>query len=154
MEGVEIQLLSFLTSAHDGGEWSGSYPGRCFPGGRTSLRYPFGRRLGGPNDRYWSFGNAKNASPAGNRTTIPRVSSPYPSHCTDHASTAHYRRQNLQSEQVTGSVPISSQTEARRSCRQVPSRFGLLMSELPVLLRGPWPGGNRKWISIKAVLCG
>jgi hypothetical protein len=41
---------SFLTSALDGGEWSGSRPGLALPRGKDP-RYPLDRRLGGPQSR-------------------------------------------------------------------------------------------------------
>ena len=39
-----------MTAALEGGEWSAARPGRTLPPGKT--RYPFYRRLGGPQDRY------------------------------------------------------------------------------------------------------
>jgi len=38
-----------MTAALEGGEWSAARPGRTLPSGRT--RYPFYRRLGGPQGR-------------------------------------------------------------------------------------------------------
>jgi len=38
-----------MTVALEGGEWSAASPGRNFPQGKT--RYPFYRRLGGPQDQ-------------------------------------------------------------------------------------------------------
>jgi len=38
-----------MTAALEGGEWSASHPGRTLPPGKT--RYPFYRRLGGPQGR-------------------------------------------------------------------------------------------------------
>ena len=38
-----------MTVALEGGEWSAARPGRTLPPGKT--RYPFYRRLGGPQDR-------------------------------------------------------------------------------------------------------
>ena len=44
-----------MTAALEGGEWSAGRPGRILPPGKT--RYPFYRRLGGPQGR---FGRAEN----------------------------------------------------------------------------------------------
>ena len=44
---VEVKLSSSMTAALEGGEWSAARPGRTLPPGKT--RYPFYRRLGGPN---------------------------------------------------------------------------------------------------------
>jgi hypothetical protein len=49
VEGVEVQLYSFMTTAPEGGEWSASRPGRSLPPGKT--RYPLYRRLGGPQSQ-------------------------------------------------------------------------------------------------------
>ena len=38
-----------MTAALEGGEWSAARPGRTLPPGKT--RYPFYRRLGGPQSR-------------------------------------------------------------------------------------------------------
>ena len=38
-----------MTAALEGGEWSAARPGRTLPPGKT--RYPFSRRLGGPQGR-------------------------------------------------------------------------------------------------------
>ena len=47
-----------MTAALEGGEWSGARPGRTLPPGKT--RYPFYRRLGGPQGR---SGRAENLVP-------------------------------------------------------------------------------------------
>ena len=44
-----IALYSSMTAALEGGEWSAARPGRTLPPGKT--RYPFYRRLGGPQGR-------------------------------------------------------------------------------------------------------
>jgi hypothetical protein len=44
-EGMEAQLLSFLTSILDGGEWPALCPGRFAPGEKI---VPFDTELGGP----------------------------------------------------------------------------------------------------------
>ena len=52
-----------MTEALEAGEWSAARPGRTLPPGKT--RYPFYRRLGGPQDR---SGRAENLVPAGIRS--------------------------------------------------------------------------------------
>ena len=58
----------------EGGEWSAACPGRILPPGKN--RYPFYRRLGGPQARYW---RAENFFPTGirSRTVQPVVQSLY-----------------------------------------------------------------------------
>jgi len=60
-----------MTAALEGDEWSAVSPGRTLPPGKT--RYPFYRRLGGPQGR---SGPAKNLVPTGirSRTVQPVVS--------------------------------------------------------------------------------
>jgi len=60
-----------MTAALEGGEWSAARPGRILPPGKT--RYPFYRRLSGPQD--WS-GRADILVPTGirSRTVQPVVS--------------------------------------------------------------------------------
>jgi len=56
---VEVQLYSSMTAALEGGEWPAPRPGRnLLPPGKT--RYPFYRRLGGPQGR---SGRAENLVP-------------------------------------------------------------------------------------------
>jgi len=64
------QLYSSMTAALEGGEWSAARPGRTLPPGKT--RYPFYRRLGGPQGR---SGRAKNLVSTGirSRTVQPVV---------------------------------------------------------------------------------
>ena len=68
---VEVQLYSSMTAALEGGECSAARPGRTLPPGKT--RYPFYRRLGGPQGR---SGRAENLVPTGipSRTVQPVVS--------------------------------------------------------------------------------
>ena len=47
---VEVALYSSVNAALECGEWSAAHPGRTLPPGKT--RYPFYRRLGGPQG--WS----------------------------------------------------------------------------------------------------
>ena len=60
-----------MTAALEVGEWSAAYPGRTLLPGKT--RYPFYRRLGGPQGR---SGRAKNFVPTEirSRTVQPVVS--------------------------------------------------------------------------------
>ena len=60
-----------MTAALEGGEWSAARPGLTLPPGKT--RYPFYRRLGGPQGQ---SGWAKNLVPTGirSRTVLPVVS--------------------------------------------------------------------------------
>ena len=61
-----------MTATLEGGEWSAARPGRALPQGKT--RYPFYRRLCGPQDR---SGREENLVPTGirSRTVQPVVSS-------------------------------------------------------------------------------
>ena len=52
-----------MTAALEGGEWSSAHPGRTLPLGKT--RYPFYRRLGGPEGR---SGRVENFIPTGIRS--------------------------------------------------------------------------------------
>jgi len=52
-----------MTAALEGGEWSAARPGRTLPPRKT--RYPFYRRLGGPQGR---SGGAENLVPTGIRS--------------------------------------------------------------------------------------
>ena len=52
-----------MTAALEGGEWSAARPGRTLPPGKT--RYPFYRKLGGPQSR---SGRAENLVPTGIRS--------------------------------------------------------------------------------------
>ena len=49
-----------MTAGLEGGEWSAARPGRTLPPGKS--RYPFYRRLGGPQGR---SGRAENLVPTG-----------------------------------------------------------------------------------------
>jgi len=62
-----------MTAALEGGEWSAARPGRTFLPGKT--RYPFYRRLAGPQGR---SGRAENLVPTGIRTrTVQPIVSRY-----------------------------------------------------------------------------
>jgi len=63
-----------MTPALEAGEWSAARPGRTLPPGTT--RYPFYRRLGGPQGQ---SGRAENLVPTGirSRTAQPVAQSPY-----------------------------------------------------------------------------
>ena len=54
-----------MTEALEGGEWLAASPGRNLPPGKT--RYPFYRRLGGPQGR---SGKAESIVPTGIRSRI------------------------------------------------------------------------------------
>ena len=62
-----------MIAALEGGEWSAAHPGRTLPPGK--IRYPFYRRLGGPQGR---SGRAENLVPTGIRfRTVQHVVSRY-----------------------------------------------------------------------------
>jgi len=62
-----------MTAAVEGGEWSAAGPGRTLPPGK--IRYPFYRRLGGPQGR---SGRAENLVPTEIRfRTVQPVASLY-----------------------------------------------------------------------------
>jgi hypothetical protein len=61
---VEVKHYSSMTAALEEGEWSAARPGRTLPPGKT--RYPFYRRLGGPQSR---SGRAEKSRP--HRDSIP-----------------------------------------------------------------------------------
>jgi len=67
-----------MTAPLEGGEWSAARRGRTLPPGKT--RYPFYRRLGGPQDR---SGRAENLVPKGIRS---RIVQPLVSRYTDWAT--------------------------------------------------------------------
>jgi hypothetical protein len=67
-----------MTAALEGGEWSAARPGRTLPPGKT--RYPFHRRLAGPQGR---SGRSKNLVPTGIRSWTVQ---PVVSHYTDWAT--------------------------------------------------------------------
>ena len=66
--------VKVMTAALEGGEWSAAHPGRTLPPGKT--RYPFYRRLGGPQGR---SGRAENLVPTviRSRTIQPVAQSLY-----------------------------------------------------------------------------
>ena len=76
--GVEVQLYSSMTAALERGEWSAARPGYTLPPGKT--RYPFYRRLSGPQGR---SGRAENLVPTGIRS---RIVQPVVSRYTDWAT--------------------------------------------------------------------
>jgi len=67
-----------MTAALEGGEWSAARPGRTLHPGKT--RYPFYRRLGGPQGR---SGRAENLVPTG---ILSRAAQPVVSRYTDRAT--------------------------------------------------------------------
>ena len=72
---------SFMTATLEGGEWSAARPGRTLPLGKN--RYPFYRRLGGPQGR---SGQAEILVPTGIRS---RAFQPVVSRYTDWATRPH-----------------------------------------------------------------
>ena len=76
-----------MTAALEGGEWSAARPGRTLPPGKT--RYPFYRRLGGPQDR---SGGVENLVPTGirSRTGRPVAQSLYRLSYPTHNNTWYY----------------------------------------------------------------
>jgi hypothetical protein len=61
IQGVEVQLHAFLTSALDGGEWSASFPAHFTPPppqGKNPL-YPFDRRPSAPQSQSGRSGKEK-----------------------------------------------------------------------------------------------
>jgi hypothetical protein len=71
-----------MTAALEGGEWSAARPDRTLPPGKN--RYPFYRRLGGPQGR---SGRTENLVPTGIRS---RTVQPVVSRCTDWATRPTY----------------------------------------------------------------
>ena len=76
-----------MTAALERGEWSATRPGRTLPPGKT--RYPFYRRLGGPQGR---SGRAENLVATGiqSRTVQPVVSRYTDLHTHTHTHTYIY----------------------------------------------------------------
>ena len=60
---IEVKLYSSMTAALEGSEWSAARTGRSLPPGKT--RYPFYRRLDGPQGR---SGRTENLVPTGIRS--------------------------------------------------------------------------------------
>jgi hypothetical protein len=79
--GVDVLIHIFLTSALVGGEWSASRPCRFTPG--KSPRYPFYRRLGGPQSRSRRYGEVKMFTLPGLELPLPLVVQPVASRYTD-----------------------------------------------------------------------
>ena len=75
-----------MTAALEGGEWSAARPGRTLPPGKA--RYPFYRRLGGPQGR---SGREENLVPTGIRS---RTVQPVVSRYTDWATRPTYIRRS------------------------------------------------------------
>jgi len=67
-----------MTAALEGGEWSAARPGHTLTPGK--IRYPFYRRLGGPQGR---SGRAENLAPTGIRS---QAAQPVVSRYTDWAT--------------------------------------------------------------------
>jgi hypothetical protein len=61
---VDVYIHIFLTSALAGSEWSASRLGRFKPG-KKGARYPFDRRMGGPQSQSGRRGEVKILKPTG-----------------------------------------------------------------------------------------
>ena len=72
-----------MTAALEGGEWSAARPDRTFPLGKT--RYPFYRRLGGPQGRLDGRTRSRTVGP---------VVSRYPLHALMYCTKLYYKRSN------------------------------------------------------------
>ena len=70
LRGIEVLLYSFLSTSLEGGEWSAARAGRNLPPRKT--RYPFYKRLGGPQRRY---GRVRKIWPS-HRNSTPGPSNP------------------------------------------------------------------------------
>ena len=81
-----------MTAELEGGEWSAARPGRTLPPGKT--RYPFYKRLGGPQGR---SGRAENLDPTGirSRTVQPIALSLYRLSYPAHISIVLTRQNNI-----------------------------------------------------------
>ena len=106
-----------MTAALEGGEWSAARPGRTLPPGKT--RYPFYRRLGGPQGR---SGWSENLVPTGIRSrTVQPVVSRYTDWATGHTWSsvdANNFPCNFRSEPFT-STDIISCTSSTQGSAQV-----------------------------------
>jgi len=69
IEGVEVSLHAYLTSALDGGEWSASRPGRFTPGKGVTVTHWI-RGWVGPRAGLGAVAKRKILVPTGNRTPI------------------------------------------------------------------------------------
>jgi hypothetical protein len=85
--GVEEYIYSFFNFGPRWGGWSTPRPGRFTPGKET--RYPFYRRLGGPQAR---SGRVRKISPL--LGFDPRIVQPIASRCTDYGISAHLLASN------------------------------------------------------------
>ena len=116
-----------MTAALEGGEWSAARPGRTLPPGKT--RYPFYRRLGGPQGR---SGRAENLVPTGIRSRTVR---PVVSRCTDWATrpttkSGTFKYLLLQShhdEQWCALVAEMRTTFARRNLKKIKKKKGVAL---------------------------
>ena len=81
---VEVYICSLFISEIGEDGWLASHSGRFTPLGK-STRCLSNRRLGGPQGPIWKIWRTEiRLVHARNRTTIPRTSSPWPSHYTDY----------------------------------------------------------------------
>ena len=82
--GVEVYLHSFLTSALDGGEWSGSRPAH-FKARKSVPRILYLEAWWAPELLCTFLRVERHFAPTGNWTTNPQLSSPYPSNYAAYA---------------------------------------------------------------------
>jgi len=101
-----------MTAALEGNEWSAAQPGRTLPPGKS--RYPFYRRLGGPQGR---SGRAENLVPTGIRF---RTVQPVVSRYTDWANRPKFSKNT--SIYFSGILGIA---RSKRDGTRAETRFGL-----------------------------
>jgi len=90
-----------MTAALEGSEWSAARPGRTLPPGKS--RYPFYRRLGGPQGRY---GRAENLVLTGIRSrTFQPVVSHYTEAATHTTQNKGKRRTSMPSARYQSAIP-------------------------------------------------
>jgi len=121
-----------MTAALEGSEWSAGHPVRTLPPGKT--RYPFPRRLGGPQG--WS-GRAENPVPTGIRS---RTVQPVVSRYTDWATRSIYIRIILKGSyrNMISRYGTNSSTGGIKSWVQV---------NTPNSLRFLWKAGSERQLS-------
>ena len=101
-----------MTAALEGGEWSAARPGRTLPPRKT--RYPFYRRLGGPQGR---SGRAENLVPTGirSRTIQPIAQSLYSWQPPSGPRPPHFRGFTITLRHTTfGKTPLDEWSARRR----------------------------------------
>jgi hypothetical protein len=92
--GVEVYLHSFVTSALDGGEWSGSYPAH-FRARKSVPRILYLEARWAPEQLCTFLRAERYFAPTGNWTMNPQLSIPYPSNYTAYACYFAYKELNF-----------------------------------------------------------